>query len=196
MTKKTQLSFFLLSILAIGVLSCKQPSVEKTVTGTVIDATMNNIVLVSDAGDTLNISTMDTDPATVPGVLLNDYVNITYKVEKMEDVALLQAKALTIIRHSPYFYIAGTWVEPNPINPDEMQGFTLNQDGTASSVNMETLIFKSWAFDTQTLMLTNESIGNKQTLIGTDTLTIVKLDADSLVLARREGSLWHLARQK
>ena len=194
MIKRIQLSLLLLSIFAVGVFSCAP--LEKSVTGRVIDATMNNITLASDAGDTLNISTTDADLAAVPGVLLNDYISITYVAVKVEKAEILQANALSVICHSPFFYIAGTWVEPNPINLGEVQGFTLNQDGTASSVNMASLLFKSWEFDSQTLILTSESIGNRQTLIGGDTLKVVKLDADSLVLARGEGYLWRLARQK
>ena len=192
--KRRQLSFLLLAVVMAGAFSCT--SVKKEVTGTVIDATMNNITLVSEAGETLNISTMDADPIAVPGVLLNDYVNITYKVEKINNAEILQATALTIVRHSPFFYVAGTWVEPNPISANSVQGFTLNQDGTASSVNMATLIFKNWVFDGQTLMLTSESIGNKQTFVTTDTLKVAKLDADSLVLVRNGDYMWRLARQK
>ena len=198
MTKKRQLSILLLSIFMAGAFSCKQTPVEERVTGTVLDATMNNITLISDAGDTLNISTTDADPAAVPGVLISDDIEITYKVVKVEKTKILQASALSVIRHSPFFYIAGTWVEPNPINPDQVQGFTLNQDGTASSVNMASLLFKSWVFDGQTLILNSESIGNKQTLIGSDTLRVIKLDADSLMLSRGETSsyIWCLTRQK
>ena len=191
--KKRLLSLLLLSVIVAGAFSCTP---VKKVTGMVIDATMNNITIISEAGDTLNISTMDADPTAVPGVLLNEYVNITYKVEKMENIEILQATALTIILRSPFFYIAGTWIEPNPIDTNSVQGFTLNQDGTASSVNMATLIFKNWELNCHTLMLTSESIGNKQTFITTDTLRIVKLDADSLVLARKGNYMWRLARQK
>ena len=191
MTKKMQL---LCSVIAAGAFSCAP--VEMHVTGTVIDATMNNITLLSTAGDSLNISIMDADPVAVPGVLLYDSVSISYKSEKLGDVEVLQATALTIVRHSPFFYIAGTWLEPNPIDLGSVQGFSLNQDGTASSVNMATLLFKSWTFDSQTLLLTSESVGNKQTLLSTDTLMVVTLDIDSLVLARKCGDLWRLAREK
>ena len=77
-----------------------------------------------------------------------------------------------------------------------MQGFTLNQNGTASSVNMATLLIKNWNLDNGTLTLQYESIGNKQTITGTDTLNVVKIDADSLVLARKTNVMWRLARQK
>ena len=77
-----------------------------------------------------------------------------------------------------------------------MQGFTLNQNGTASSVNMATLLIKNWNLDNWTLTLQYESIGNKQTIIGTDTLNVVKIDADSLILAKKAEVVWQLARQK
>ena len=60
---------------------------------------MNNITLVLATGDALNISTVDADPVTVPGVLLQDSVSITYMVEKPGNTEVLQAKALTVIRH-------------------------------------------------------------------------------------------------
>ncbi len=170
--------------------------VSHVVTGKVMDATMNNITLISDAGDTLNISTMDADPAKVPGVMINDSVRITYKNEKIEGSEILKAEALEITAHSPYFYIHGTWLQPNPINSSESQGVTLNEDGTAVSVGMATLLFKKWELLDNKLMLSSESIGNRQTLIGVDTLQIVKLDADSLVLSSGGNIVWALARKK
>lgn len=183
---------FLLS----AVTSCKQAPASQIITGSVYDATMNNITVISDRGDTVNISTMDTSPQKVPGVLLNDSVKVTCTNEKVNGVEILKAEELTITVHSPYYYIQGTWVEPNPIDPKEMQGFTLNQDGTASSVNMATLLIKKWNLDNKTLTLQYESIGNKQTIVGTDTLSVVKINADSLVLARNSEVVWRMARQK
>lgn len=183
---------FLLS----AVTSCKQAPAPQVITGIVYDATMNNITVISDRGDTVNISTMDTSPQKVPGVLLNDSVKVTCTNEKVNGVEILKAEELTITVHSPYYYIQGTWVEPNPIDPKEMQGFTLNQDGTASSVNMATLLIKKWNLDNKTLTMQYESIGNKQTIVGTDTLSVVEINADSLVLARNSEVVWRMARQK
>ena len=61
---------------------------------------------------------------------------------------------------------------------------------------MATLLIKNWNLDNWTLTLQYESIGNKQTITGTDTLNVVKIDADSLVLARKTNVMWRLARQK
>lgn len=183
---------FLLS----AITACKQGPNSQIINGIVYDATMNNITVITDQGDTINISTMDANPQKVPGVLLNDSVKVTCTNENINGVQILKATELTITAHSPYYYIQGTWVEPNPINPKEMQGFTLNQDGTASSVNMATLLIKRWNMNNKTLTLRYESIGNRQTITGTDTLNVIKINADSLVLAQDSNVVWRLARQK
>ncbi len=187
--------FFLSAALLLLAASCNRTPVSHTVEGMVYDATMNNIMLIADSGDTLNISTMDSDPQQVHGVMIDDRVRVTYTSEKMGDAEVRQAVSLEVLRHSPYFYISGTWVEPNPINPDAVQGVTLNPDGTASSVGMSTLLFKNWTLDLGVLTLVSESIGNKQSIVLTEDYPIVKLDADSLVLARPDGSHWGLGRQ-
>ncbi len=196
--KKTYF-ILLTSLIILGIYSCQSKQEQnqelQTINGLVMDATMNNIILITTSGDTVNISTMDTDQAQVPGVLINDSVAITYAMEKVGTNDIRKATKLVVTHHSPYFYIAGTWIEPNPINTTEVQGFTLNPDGTASSVNMATLIFKNWQMNDATLLLTSESIGNKQTITGTDTLQIVKLDADSLILSQQANIVWHLKRQ-
>ena len=73
-----------------------------------------------------------------------------------------------------------------------MQGFTLNPNGTAQSVNMATLLIKNWNLDNKTLTLQYESIGNKQTIMGTDTLSITKIDADSLILSKNTNVIWRM----
>lgn len=183
---------FLLS----AITACNQVPNSQIINGIVYDATMNNITVITDQGDTVNISTMDANPQKVPGVLLNDSVKVTCTNENINGVQILKATELTITAHSPYYYIQGTWVEPNPINPKEIQGFTLNQDGTASSVNMATLLIKRWNMNNKTLTLRYESIGNRQTITGTDTLNVIKINADSLVLAQDSNVVWRLARQK
>lgn len=185
------------SVLALA--SCgPKPAAPTTVEGVVLDASMNNITLVTTAGDTLNISTMNADPAKVAGVLIDDSVELTYADTIADGSKVMQAQDLTVTAHSLYYYIQGAWGEPNPIDSAQVQGMQLNPNGTASSINMATLQFKAWNLTTpNTLILNATSIGNGQTVDGADTLTIVKLDADSLVLADKEGYvMWRLARQK
>lgn len=199
--KKFSFSLAIVASLAVlGVMaSCgPKPAVPQTVDGIVMDASMNNVMVITTAGDTLSISTVDADPAKVQGVLIDDSVKVTYLPTDMEGVTVLQAQELTVTAHSPYFYIQGSWVEPNPIQADSVQGIKLNQDGTAASIGMATLLFKNWNLaDANTLILGGESVGNKQTIPMSDTLTVVKLNADSLVLADKAGAvMWRLGRQK
>ncbi len=198
MKKRNQIAIALTLSLILGFSSCKKgkEQVPQTVTGYVLDATMNNVMILTDAGDTLNISTMDADPTKVQGVLLNDSVKVTYIKEKIDQSEILKAQELAVTAHSPSFYIKGTWLEPNPINSTELQGVTLNEDGSAVSVGMATLLFKTWILDGDKLMLSYESIGNKQTLEGTDTLKVEKLNADSLVLSSNGNRIWSFGRAK
>lgn len=77
--------------------------------------------------------------------------------------------------------IDGIWVQPIPGQPGE-QGICLRKGGEAASVNMQTLVYKSWKQAGMKLILNGESIGNHQTFSFSDTLTIRKLTADSLIL--------------
>ena len=70
--------------------------------------------------------------------------------------------------------LTGSWVQPNPINEKEVQGFTLQQDGKAISINMATLIYKKWWTEESKLVLVAESIGNHSSSIDTSRYEIVK----------------------
>ena len=69
----------------------------------------------------------------------------------------------------------------------EMQpALTLNEDGTAVSINMATLQYQEWSASGDTLVLTGKSIGNGQTIDMADTLLIVSVSADSLVVRQHQ----------
>lgn len=73
---KKLIYLFVLAVLAGSISSCKQENRPQIVNGIVYDATMNNITLITGKGDTINISTMDANPDKVPGVLLEDSVEV------------------------------------------------------------------------------------------------------------------------
>ena len=81
---KKLIYLFVLAVLAGSISSCKQENRPQIVNGIVYDATMNNITLITGKGDTINISTMDANPDKVPGVLLEDSVEVTCIKEKIE----------------------------------------------------------------------------------------------------------------
>lgn len=79
----------------------------------------------------------------------------------------------------------GSWVTPVPGKEGQVQGFTLQKDGKAASINMATLEYEHWSFDGNNgLILSGRSIGNHQTIPFSDTLTVVKLTPEVLTLRR------------
>lgn len=55
--------------------------------------------------------------------------------------AVLGMVALTACNNAS---IEGSWVEPVPGMPGMQQGFVLDGDGSASSINMATLKYEAW----------------------------------------------------
>lgn len=163
------------AILLFSVASCCS-NTPKTVKGVVVDATMNT-VLVKDGVDTLSFSTMDAERICPTGILLGDSIEVFYngKLEKGLTVANVAAKIIT----TPQFL--GSWVQPIPGMEGE-QGFTLNADGTASSINMATLLYQSWKYDNGNLLLLGESLGNGMTINFVDTaMFVAPIDTLSIV---------------
>lgn len=85
--------------------------------------------------------------------------------------------------------LTGTWLEPVPGIENMQQGFCLEKNGKASSVNMATLQYQSWKQDGEKLLLQGVSIGNGTSFEFTDTMNIEKITEDSLILKRGNFSL-------
>ncbi len=79
--------------------------------------------------------------------------------------------------------LTGDWTQPIP-GQEGRQGFRLQEDGSAQSINMSTLQYSAWEAKGDTLLLHGKSVGNGQTIDFTDTLQIQQLTADSLIVAR------------
>ncbi len=77
----------------------------------------------------------------------------------------------------------------------KVQGVKIEKGGNASSINMATLVYESWKQNGDQLVLTGKSIGNGQTIEFADTLEIIKLSADSLILNNGKMT-FHYAKQK
>lgn len=80
--------------------------------------------------------------------------------------------------------IEGAWVEPVPGMKGMQQGFVLEPDGKASSINMATLQYESWKKENGMLILSGKSIGNGQTIAFDDTLLIKDLSEQTLLLEK------------
>lgn len=103
------------------------------------------------------------------------------KSDKAAEPAAMPAAEL-----QPAFTLEGSWAEPVPGMEEQTQGFTLNDDGTAESINMATLQYQEWTSSGDTLVLMGKSIGNGQTIDMADTLLIVNVNADTLVVRQHQ----------
>ena len=82
--------------------------------------------------------------------------------------------------------LTGTWTQPVPGQAGGWsQGMQLNADGTASSVNMYTLVLESWKREGDKLILTGKSVGNGINIAFTDTLTIDRKSTDDSLFLRQ-----------
>lgn len=82
--------------------------------------------------------------------------------------------------------LIGSWVEPNPINAKEVQGFILKNDSIAESINMATLLYKKWWKKDGKLILVAESIGNHTSGVDTTSYIIMKSTEKELELKDRD----------
>lgn len=91
--------------------------------------------------------------------------------------------------------LTGTWVEPIPSMPGQVQGIRLEPGGKASSVNMATLLYTQWKTQNGQLILEGKSLGNGQTISFSEVFYIDKLTPEELVLSS-EGNTRRYTRQK
>jgi|GEM_PF-2247716 hypothetical protein len=91
--------------------------------------------------------------------------------------------------------IEGSWVQSINTMPGQKEGFTLNKDHSAASINMHTLEIESWDIENGYLNLKTKSIGNGQTIDLIVSYKIDRLDKDSLILTENDNVVFALARQ-
>lgn len=96
-----------------------------------------------------------------------------------------------------------TWLEPVPAQFGRQQGFILDEDGSAESVNMATLEYESWQVADRKLTLRGWSIGNGGTFPFEEVWNVVMVSKKKLVLQRggvykmqKCGRLFFRGRQK
>lgn len=82
--------------------------------------------------------------------------------------------------------LIGSWIEPNPINENEVQGVKINSDGTAESINMASLLYKKWWIENNKFILVAQSIGNGSSSIDTTRYDIIKVNEKELELKNGE----------
>ncbi|MGB6128677.1 MAG: lipocalin family protein [Psychrilyobacter sp.] len=116
-----------------------------------------------------------------------------YKFNVLQDDIYIEGASLTIEDQNTY--LLGSWIEPIPGNEKEFQGFTLNSDGTAQSINMATLQYQKWQFKDGKLILTAKSTGNKTSSVGEEVYTVISVNENYLFLKNREIQFIYKKRQ-
>lgn len=116
-----------------------------------------------------------------------------YKFNVLQDDIYIEGASLTI--EDQKTYLLGSWIEPIPGNKKEFQGFTLNSDGTAKSINMATLQYQKWQYKDGKLILTSKSIGNKTSSVGEEVYTVISVNENYLFLKNREIQFIYKKRQ-
>lgn len=80
----------------------------------------------------------------------------------------------------------GTWTQPVPGMPGEMQGFALLPGGHARSVNMASLRHDVWRREGDTIVVTGASIGNRS--VSVERMRFVRRDSGgTAILASADG---------
>lgn len=77
---------------------------------------------------------------------------------------------------------SGMWLEPVPGMENQFQGVEILPDGKAKSVNMNTLLYKTWKLSGDRIILEGESIGNGVSSAFTDTLRIISRNDSACTL--------------
>ncbi|WP_221390733.1 lipocalin family protein [Dyadobacter sp. NIV53] len=83
--------------------------------------------------------------------------------------------------------ISGSWVTEMDEQPQHKSGFTLKDEGTASSINLNDKDYQKWEKQGNRLILFGKIISNEHNLNFTDTLKIISVSDSTMVLEKSQG---------
>ncbi|MEG2065202.1 MAG: lipocalin family protein, partial [Alistipes sp.] len=130
---------FTLVLAACAFYSCCNNE-PKQFAGFIEDATMNNVVVKELTGDqTQTFSTATADMTQANGMLLGAPIIVDYKGNLKE-----VTEATKVSVDATYCNAVGEWTMPDPIDSTKVMGINLMIQGDAASVNMATMVYKSW----------------------------------------------------
>lgn len=136
---------------------------------------MNTLQLLTDSGDTLNLSLEEAQEA-------NQCFGGFSGGDRM---AVLQKDKTTAKRVINLSTLMGNWVMPNPLDGSSETGFRIKEGGIVDGIDQSSLIFKSWRiYNGQLEMIVVREGGSEveESLI----YDFVSLGADSLLLKDAE----------
>jgi hypothetical protein len=83
--------------------------------------------------------------------------------------------------------ISGNWVTEMPGQPQHKYGFSLKDDGNASSINLKNLTYEKWEKQGDLLILKGSNPESKQASEIADTFKIISVEDSTLILEKPEG---------
>ena len=170
----------------VEIIDVHDTSNEVTVSGSILDATMNTLTLVTEVGDTVTFSTLDAEKEGT--ILIGDNAEVTFENTEENQKATAPVVFKVLASPAPERLI-GSWVEPTVIGDIPYQGVKLGENGVAASINMETLTYESWSIVKGQLVLKSASEGSGQPITCVDTFNISVLTPDSLILENADYTL-------
>lgn len=96
---------------------------------------MNTLQLLTDTGDTLNLSLVD---AQEQNHVLGGY-SVGDRMAVLTDRQ--RTKATLVINESA---LLGNWVMPNPIDGSDETGISIREGGVAESIEQSVIIYRTW----------------------------------------------------
>lgn len=157
-------------------------STQNTVSGTIVDATMNTVTVSTTDGATVTFGTMEADRSECNGLPLGAPITVTYSGQIEDNFAT----AVRISTPADYCLLIGDWIL---MTESTEQGISIRVEGEAASINMETLSYEGWSLDNGKLQLYGKSIGNGQTIDFIEEWTIDKVDEHNLYLRNDNGDV-------
>lgn len=132
---------------------------------------MNTLQLLTDNGDTLNLSltTAQETNQVFGGLQAGDRLAVLPNKDKTE--------ALIVINQNT---LLGDWVMPNPIDGSSEVGIRIKEGGVAESIDQSSIIYKTWKIFNGKLEILSQREGGGD-MEETNLYDIVMLGADSLV---------------
>ncbi|MBQ8863222.1 MAG: hypothetical protein IJ014_00565 [Rikenellaceae bacterium] len=179
----------LLILIGAAITACVPKQAEvRTVRGIILDAYAESVMIQENDSVTSWITLSETtDLSECDGLAAGGSVAAECKVEPTNTGDRLTAIKV-IAPDMPYeHYIIGSWVEPNPVAPDQVQGFTLEADGSAHSINTSEVTYTSWTLRGNQLVLVAESTDDssfEQQII----YRIKGISSQKLTLENEEGT--------
>lgn len=96
---------------------------------------MNTLQLITDTGDTLNLSVTDAKDQNhvLGGYNVGDRMAVLTNPDRTAATLVINQSALL-----------GNWVMPNPIDGSDETGISIREGGVAESIDQTSIVFRTW----------------------------------------------------